>query len=114
MIAANSPLIFWAEDDEDDVYIINQSLNHFDFKVDIRFFNNGFSLLQEIQECERVHIFPDMIVLDINMPVLSGDELYERIKAYPDFNQVTVAFFSTSFKLEHSVFLKEMVYPFMS
>jgi len=52
------------------------------------------------------HIDPDLLVLDIRMPGMSGLELYDRVRADPRFRSLPVVF-ETGTGREHAAELRE-------
>ncbi|MFW6365657.1 MAG: diguanylate cyclase [Spirochaetota bacterium] len=38
---------------------------------------------------------PDLIICDLNLPILSGDEIHDRLSENPDYNQIPFVFLST-------------------
>ncbi len=82
-----------AEDDSDDGEIITQSFEkHMAFiKVDL--VKNGQELLDYLKENTRI---PDIILTDINMPILNGIEALKRIFESPDLNRIPAFVYSTT------------------
>jgi two-component system OmpR family response regulator len=39
---------------------------------------------------------PDLVLLDVNMPVLSGEELHEMLRGTPELARIPVVFFSSN------------------
>ena len=71
----NSQTLFYLDDDEDDLDFfkeIAESLGH-----TVRGFSEGRIMLL-VLETESVK--PDMIFLDVHMPILNGQEILEIIK----------------------------------
>lgn len=47
---------------------------------------------------------PDLILLDVNMPVLNGHDMLEQIKLRPDLKDIPVIMVTTSYKPEDIAF----------
>lgn len=86
--------ILLAEDDEDDKMIFTEIVKGLIGDSNIRFdaVDNG---LQIIQALENAPELPDLVVLDQNMPQLSGKETLEIIKKDDRFHHIPVVIYST-------------------
>ena len=86
-------IILIAEDEKD----IRDNLVHFlndeGYKVFIT--RNGLEAYQTI-----LNIQPDIILSDVNMPIMDGLEFFKRIKANPNTNSIPFIFLSAENKLE--------------
>jgi CheY-like chemotaxis protein len=90
------PYILWADDDKDDLSLINEVLEELNLPINIKEVNNGIEALNSLHEARQTGNFPCLIILDINMPVLGGKETLCLIKATEDFKDIPVVVFSTS------------------
>lgn len=82
--------ILWAEDGLDDQYLIKHALGQLPDVPRIDFVEDGSQALADLA---KQH--PDLVVLDINMPVLDGLETLRRIRAEAATKQLPVVVFST-------------------
>lgn len=78
--------ILLVEDEEDTSSVLREALKD---EYETMWAANGLEALQ--MAFERP---PDLIVSDINMPVLDGHEFVRRLRAYPQFNGIPVIFLS--------------------
>ena len=82
------------DDDEDDRMFFADALQEIDLKTDLTEFHNGQELLDYLTEsCTE---FPQLIFLDLNMPVMDGFECLKKIRSNPKFEDLVVAIYSTS------------------
>lgn len=81
-----------AEDDLDDAMIIEGSFAaNADFES-VKLVRNG----QELIEYLKVNVLPDVILTDINMPIMDGIEALEIIYNSDDYNNIPCFVYSTS------------------
>jgi CheY-like chemotaxis protein len=85
--------VFLIEDDEDDQELFVMALRQIDPALDCTVLSGGESALQALDQNE---VPPDLIFLDLNMPVMTGQQfLAELRKKGPD-RQIPVVVLSTS------------------
>jgi CheY-like chemotaxis protein len=75
--------VLYVEDNEDNVYVLQNRLKRAGFTVLIA--NDGQQGIA-MAESER----PDVIIMDLSLPVLDGWEATRRIKAHPDIRNIPV------------------------
>jgi CheY-like chemotaxis protein len=85
--------IYLSDDDCDDVYFIKHALTKLSSDCNVTVLEDGEKLLNQLQNCLQL---PDLIFLDINMPVITGFEALKAIKANERFSNIPVVIFSTS------------------
>lgn len=73
---SNGPVII-IEDDVDDQEIMTEIFKELDYKNPICFFSNGYEALEFLN---RTDIIPFLIMSDINMPMLDGFALRDKVK----------------------------------
>ena len=72
--------VLLAEDNDADAYLIRQSLAS--LPVDILLRNDGEQMMQTLDSIEAGALpFPDLILLDLNLPCYNGIEVLERLRA---------------------------------
>jgi CheY-like chemotaxis protein len=89
----NVKLIYFIDDDEEDALLFDsvvQSLN-----PSIRFvaFTHGHEALKALSTGREM---PDVIFLDINMPLINGFECLTFLKTHPPLKSIPVIMFTTS------------------
>jgi len=88
--------ILWADDDADDLQLMQEILGKSDHDFDIIEVNNGQEALAYLDKAKKEDNLPCLIILDINMPVLDGKETLSIIKKNPAYAAVPIVVFTTS------------------
>lgn len=78
-------LVFFTDDDHDDMHIIQEIIDDLGHSCEI--FYNGEELLTVINNLETR---PDVIFLDINMPMIDGYELIKEIRSNSELNNIPI------------------------
>ncbi|KUJ62390.1 hypothetical protein AR687_07995 [Flavobacteriaceae bacterium CRH] len=87
--------ILLTDDDEDDRDFFAEAISDLHLKYPVEFCTNGIELIKRLND-ENYEI-PDIIFLDLNMPILSGFETLEQIRSDSKFKDIPViAIYSTS------------------
>ena len=94
-IMNEGPFIFLAEDDIDDQELLVEAFTHIDETITIKTVNNGKKALSFLDELSSDNS-PCLIVLDYNLPELSGAEILERLNQSKKFEDITKIIWSTS------------------
>ena len=90
--------ILLVEDDLGDVELTRQALSESQLALDLRVVSNGEQALAflrqegEYRSAER----PDLLLLDLNLPGLDGQEVLAEIRSDPHLKLIPVVIFSTS------------------
>lgn len=93
----NSPKllnIVLADDDEDDRLLFKEAIEEIEIKTRLSLFNNGQELMDYLNL--PAIALPNLIFLDLNMPVKNGIQCLKEIRSNPDLNDVSIAIYSTS------------------
>lgn len=85
--------IFLADDDPDDRHLFGEALKRANINATLSTFTHCSPLLKHL---ENGMIFPDLIFLDINMPLLNGKECLRKIREEARFLHIPVIIYSTS------------------
>src|SRR5438128_1235531 len=89
-------IILYAEDDLDDLFMVQQALEKYDDTIQLVHASNGFDAFQQLQELHANGTTPCLTILDINMPGMDGKETLIRIRQTDAFHKMTVILFTTS------------------
>ena len=87
--------ILWAEDDDDDVLMITEAAETLNVGHLIDFVPNGKECLDKLLISISNQTLPQLIVLDNNMPIITGYETLLLIRQYEILNDIPFAFFTT-------------------
>lgn len=87
--------IFLADDDTDDIEIFQYALKDVHPQCTLTVALNGVDLLEKLNLTTAL---PDLVFVDINMPLLNGFETLQKIKADERLKDIPVIFYSTSFE----------------
>lgn len=90
----DSILITLADDDEDDRLFFIDAFEELRINTIVNTVNNGRELLNFLNQPET--ILPNIVFLDLNMPILNGIECLKEIKLNAKFKDIVVAIYSTS------------------
>jgi DNA-binding NtrC family response regulator len=84
------------DDDQDDCELFREALR----AVSNAHYQAINEPVKALQELELRHIFPDVIVVDLNMPVISGMEFLAEVKRMIHLQNIPVIIFSTCSRIE--------------
>ena len=90
------PFMLIADDDEDDIYLLNSAFNESELKVKIDFVQNGQEVFKYLDKINGNNPLPDLIVLDLNMPLLGGRDTLLRLKEDLRYKNIPVVILTTS------------------
>lgn len=85
--------ILLIDDDKDDQTLFRDALNYISSSFECRVADNGFEGLQHLKSTE---VLPDLIFLDVNMPLMDGRETLEAMRNDPMLTGLPVVIYSTS------------------
>ena len=85
--------ILLADDDDDDAFLFREALEEIPLKTELSVASNGMELMNAVES----HSYkPDIIFLDMNMPVKNGLECLEEIRMKSGFEMLPIIILSTS------------------
>lgn len=82
------------DDDEDDRMFFVDALQEIDIETDLKELHNGQELLTYLSNANGK--LPQLIFLDLNMPVMDGFSCLKEIRKNPDYEDLVIAIYSTS------------------
>jgi CheY-like chemotaxis protein len=90
-------VILLVEDDPDDEQLIREALGESELSLSIVHKKNGLDALDYLNSLKQGNsTFPCLVILDINMPVLTGKQLIAILKNEEDFKEIPIVVFTTS------------------
>jgi CheY-like chemotaxis protein len=97
-------IIVVADDDLDDQQIIKDGLRDCKVKVEINSVYNGLQLMDYLLAREayrNIKELPDLVLLDLNMPLMDGFEVLKEIRAHSKLHNIPLYVITTSRSTEH-------------
>lgn len=89
-------IVLYADDDADDIELVEEAFRHFASNVEVLTFQNGSQALSYLKNLSDEDPVPCLIILDINMPVLNGKETLVRLRQLEKYEGVPAVLFTTS------------------
>ena len=86
--------IIIAEDDLDDVELFIRAIWEISLSVSIDVVRDGMELLDRLNDEDKT--LPDIIFLDLNMPILDGFDSLKLIRKNKKFDHIPITIFTTS------------------
>lgn len=85
--------IYYADDDLDDAFLFKNALKELGIAYELKIYTSGIALIDNLKNIEQ---YPNIIFLDINMPLKNGLECLDEIKKDERLSNITVIIISTS------------------
>ncbi|GAB3978690.1 hypothetical protein GCM10028806_42360 [Spirosoma terrae] len=89
MPSPTNPLIYAVDDDENERSLLKGAFDHHFTECTLRLFSNGSDLLVHLTH-QLDRRLPDLIILDLELPIFSGFELLHILKSNEDFRFIPV------------------------
>lgn len=98
MKESKKKFIFMADDDEDDRSFFADALSESGYAHELSFAFDGNDLLEQLNQLKNKEFgkLPDVIFLDLNMPVKDGRETLKVLKKDPELALIPVFIYTTS------------------
>jgi DNA-binding response OmpR family regulator len=103
-----SGTILIAEDDADDRFFLQQAFSTLGFKGNMSFAYNGRQVLSYLDEIKDPKEYPSLIIMDLNMPLLSGNLTLAELKKNRRYQSIQVVVFSSSMNENEKIECLEM------
>ncbi|NOT75798.1 MAG: response regulator [Cyclobacteriaceae bacterium] len=89
----NQLSILLIEDDPDDVELLQEALKNANIQYNLHVLGEGNTVLPYLEVCKN---FPNIILLDLNIPKLHGREVLKLLKSSDKFKGIPVAVLTTA------------------
>lgn len=91
-----SNLILLIEDNEDDVILTRRALEKIDSTLQIDFCQSGSGALNYLFPQNGETVLPDLIILDLNLPIINGFDVLQAIRSNERTRAIPVVVLSSS------------------
>lgn len=81
------------DDDPDDLFIMQEAFESLGYNKEVGYFLTGSALLDYLEQSNTV---PGLVVVDYNMPMLSGADVLIQMRRSPTLRDIAVAVYSTN------------------
>ncbi len=90
--------ILYIEDNIADIRLFEEAISHQNLDIDLNFVTDGQEMLDYFEESKRGHYknLPNLIISDLNLPKISGQQVIKVIKSDEVFKKIPVIVFTTS------------------
>lgn len=100
-----SPMMLYVEDDENDVFIMRRALQHSRRLWRVNAVADGQQAMNYLlgagKYADRQEFTePDIVLLDLSLPLMSGFEVLAAIRSWPEYARLPVVIFSSSLRRE--------------
>lgn len=104
----NRPPILYVEDEENDVFFMKRAFLKTGLSNPLQVARNGKEAFSNLQRAVDLGEVPCLVILDINMPIISGFEVLSWMRQSPHFHQTPVCVLSSSDQLRDVQRAKEL------
>ncbi|ANE52717.1 response regulator [Flavisolibacter tropicus] len=94
-----NPVILYAEDDQDDFESVREAMLQQTDRFRLIHAKNGEEAIKYLQN-STTEALPNLVVLDLNMPIMNGKETLVWLKSHEVFKNIPVMVFTTSSREE--------------
>ncbi|HVG42246.1 MAG TPA: response regulator [Chitinophagaceae bacterium] len=89
--------VLCVDDDEDDRLIVSETIGEVDPHIEVVHATNGLEAIHYLSKAKiDPALFPCLVILDINMPLMDGKQTLATIKKDEELKHLPIVLFSTS------------------
>jgi DNA-binding response OmpR family regulator len=88
--------IIYAENDFDDFFLLKTAFEHVRNDIDLIHVDEGWELLEYLQKIPLPSLYPNLIILDINMNGVDGEETVKLLRATRRYSHIPIIMFTSS------------------
>jgi CheY-like chemotaxis protein len=100
IMAESNLIILMADDDEEDLELIEDAILFFEPLANVRKHSNGKEVIESLRSCEDKDL-PCLIILDYNMPELTGSQVLLHMSKNDRYENIPKVVLSTSSTAVH-------------
>jgi CheY-like chemotaxis protein len=100
-------VILHIDDDEDDLLFLHEALKQVAPEVILHQVSCGMIALSFLKQSKQRNALPCLIVIDLNLPVMSGKEIIREIKADVQLASIPLVIFTTASSAAYKDFLQK-------
>lgn len=94
-------VVLYVEDEEDDVFFLREAFRRARLGADLRAVGDGRDAIRYLSgeppyDDRAQQPLPDLVLLDLNLPLLSGFEVLSWVREHPALSRLPVLVFSSS------------------
>ncbi|MGK2861628.1 MAG: response regulator [Chitinophagaceae bacterium] len=86
--------VLLVDDDREDQVLFAEAIAQLTMPIDLKILNNGIELMQLLHSDAP---FPDMVFLDLQMPMMDGEECLTDIRQEKQFETIPILIYSTGY-----------------
>lgn len=95
--STNSLSILLVEDSNADVHLIKEFLKEIEIENVLHIARDGIEAMEFLHKnCRQSKYYPNLVILDLNLPRMNGREVLKEIKNDDDLKQIPVMILTTS------------------
>ena len=99
MDETRTPVVLLVEDSPDDQEFVRRAFGAIEYRIELHTVANGEEALRYVRSAQTGSddaSWPDLILLDLNMPGMDGREVLARLKEQPETCTIPVVVFTSS------------------
>jgi CheY-like chemotaxis protein len=89
-------IILYADDDIDDLQLVKEAFTQYAKNVEVVTVRDGVEALSYLNNINDGELIPCLIILDINMPKMTGKEALMKLRQQDKFKNIPAMLFTTS------------------
>ena len=94
--SGNKATIVYADDDMDDLELMEEIIHSIDPGITLHRFTNGKQAFEYLESIPEGSLLPSLIILDLNMPVWDGWKTLDAIKGHDLYQEIPIYIFTNS------------------
>ncbi len=106
--------ILYVDDDMDDLLIISEAFERYTDHLSVVHASNGIEGLKTLENMSKKGSLPCLLIIDINMPIMDGKQMLQKLRAQTRYDGLPVILFSTSSSARDRKFAEENHAEFIS